>query len=478
MKHNVLIFIRALRAIAAMALLLSLDMAYAAEPGATVRNLAVASTEHRVALVIGNNAYQHVTRLNNAVGDARAMAQELRGLGFDVIEKHDVDQRNMKAAVREFVQRISNGGVGAFFYAGHGVQEGGNNFLLPVDISALSDPSALPDEAVELNGEIMARIGQSGAKFSLLVIDACRDNPFPKRSGRSIGATRGLTAATSAPEGMVVVYSAGVGQQALDRLSDNDRNPNGLFTREFIREIRKPGLEVSEVVMNVRKRVKDQAAQVKHEQTPAIYIQADRFYLTSAAQSVTNAAPSSEEDKLWATFAPSMPCDYRAYLDQYPQGRYVALAKQLLTECLEPVAGAVAAAGPRPSAAVPPEPSGGVPGDAETRLWNQAKSGGKRAQFHTYLKQYANGKYADLARAELKKLDDRDKQKMVKEETERRLDVEREKQELARGEKESWERAKAGDSKKAYAVYLEAYPKGRFVALARISLSKASIAGD
>lgn len=175
---------------------------------APARTVAVPVQERRVALVMGNNAYQHINRLDNAVGDARAMAREFRSLGFEVIEKLDVDQRSMKAAVREFVQRIANGGVGAFFFAGHGVQEGGNNYLLPVDIGALTDPAALPDEAVELYAEIMARIGQSGAKFSLLVIDACRDNPFPRRAGRGVGGMRGLTV-PGTPDGMVVVYSAG-----------------------------------------------------------------------------------------------------------------------------------------------------------------------------------------------------------------------------------------------------------------------------
>jgi hypothetical protein len=294
------------------------------------------AAEKRVALVIGNNEYRNVSKLDNAVGDARAMAREFRALGFDVIEKLNVDQRAMKAAVREFVQRASNGGVGAFFYAGHGVQEGGNNYLLPVDVGAPADPSALADEAVELNSDIMARVGQAGAKFSLIVIDACRDNPFPRNAGRSIGAPRGLSLANSAPEGMVVVYSAGVGQQALDRLGEADRDPNGLFTREFIKEMRRPGLEVAELVRNVRKRVKDQAAAVKHEQTPALYIQADRFYLVPNPTQVTIAAQADDQEAFWAQLDIARPCEYQAYLEQYPQGRYATIARQRLKVCHAP----------------------------------------------------------------------------------------------------------------------------------------------
>ena len=367
--------------------------------------------ERRVALVMGNNAYQHINRLDNAVGDARAMAREFRSLGFEVIEKLDVDQRSMKAAVREFVQRIANGGVGAFFFAGHGVQEGGNNYLLPVDIGALTDPAALPDEAVELYADIMARIGQSGAKFSLLVIDACRDNPFPRRAGRGVGGMRGLTV-PGTPDGMVVVYSAGVGQQALDRLGKDDRDPNGLFTREFIREIHVPGLEVAEVVRNVRQRVREQAAKVKHEQTPAIYIQADRFYLMPDAGSVTPQTTASPEESFWAALDPTHPCEYQAYLDQYPRG----------------------ASGP----ALPNVPA---PDDQETQFWNEVKASGSREYLEGYLKQYPRGKYGELARIELKKVEDRDRAQQAREGAEKQQAAERQRQEALRAENLEWKRA-------------------------------------
>ena len=288
----------------------------------------------RVALVIGNNDYKNVQKLNNAVADARAMAKEFRALGFDVIEKINVDQRDMKAAVREFVKRIGSGGVGAFFYAGHGVQEGGDNYLLPIDVGKLTDSGALVDEAVELNIDVMARIGQAGAKFSLLVIDACRDNPFPKRAGRGVGATRGLTAAPETPEGMVVVYSAGVGQQALDRLDESDRSPNGLFTREFIAELRKPGMEVADMVRNVRQRVKTAAATVQHEQTPAIYIQADRFYLVAPPPLPEPPTMPNSEDALWAQLDSDKPCEYQAYIEEYPKGKFAALARVRARDCV------------------------------------------------------------------------------------------------------------------------------------------------
>lgn len=434
------------------------------------RMVAVPSEERRVALVVGNNGYLHVSRLENAVGDAHAMAREFRALGFDVIEKTDVDQRAMKAAVRDFVQRIGNGGVGAFFFAGHGVQEGGNNYLLPVDIGALTDPAALADEAVELNGEVMARIGQAGAKFSLLVIDACRDNPFPRKAGRSIGGTRGLTVPAT-PEGMVVVYSAGVNQQALDRLGDSDRAPNSLFTREFIREMRKPGLEVAEVVRNVRQRVKEQAALVRHEQTPAIYIQADRYYLIPNAQNVTIHTQPSAEDSLWAQIDPYRPCDYQAYVDQYPQGTFVSLAKLRLKECShgrETKAVAVVPGVAEKTVSTPTVPlnSGIANIDPEGAFWNEVRTSAVKEYFDAYLKQYPRGRYVALAKVELKRIEDREKAERAREDAERKLAAEQERQGILRSEHQAWERARADNTSVAYAAYLERYPKGSFAALA------------
>ena len=465
------------------------DSPAASEEKPATRNLsaAIPQGERRVALVIGNNAYRHVNKLDNAVADAKAMAREFRALGFDVIERTDIDQRGMKAAVREFVGKVANGGIGAFFFAGHGVQQGGNNFLLPVDISALSDPAALPDEAVELNGEVMARIGEVGARFSLLVIDACRNNPFPRVAGRSIGGTRGL-AVPSTPDGMIVVYSAGVGQEALDRVGDNDRDPNGLFTREFIREIRKPGLEVAQVVRNVGQRVKEQAAKVRHQQTPAIYIQAGNFYLIPNAESVTvQGAPASAEDSFWAALNPAQPCEYQAYLDQHPQGKYVALARRRLAECAPKAETAKPAVDP-PKIAVPPAPTSAppvavVPDNPEADTWNEVKKGGTKEYFEAYLKQYPKGKYAGLAKVELKKLDDKDKAERAREESAKKAErarqdaeqkalAERERQDVQRAEQDAWEQAKAASTVAAYAEYLGSYPKGRYAALAQAAQQK------
>ena len=182
----------------------------------------------RRALVIGNDTYQEVSKLQNARADAKAMGAALQKVGFTVTSKSDLTERGMKDALRAFKNEIRGGDEVVIFFAGHGVQLGSANFLLPVDIRGQSEDQ-VKDEAMPLQ-RMLDDIQDSKAKFALAIIDACRDNPF-KTAGRTIGG-RGL-AATSAASGQMIIFSAGAGQQALDRLNDNDKDPNGLFTRIF-----------------------------------------------------------------------------------------------------------------------------------------------------------------------------------------------------------------------------------------------------
>ena len=209
-----------------------------------------------------------MARLNNAREDARAMAASLQSLGYQVTLRLDLREREMKQALRVFKAQVEGGDEVVFFYAGHGVQLGGSNYLLPLDIAGESEDQ-IRDEAIQLQ-RLLDDMSEKKARFTLALLDACRDNPF-KTAGRSLGG-RGL-APTSAATGQMVIFSAGAGQQALDRLGPNDKDPNGLFTRVFLREMHKPGLSVDRVVRSVRTEVVNLARSVGHEQVPAIYDQ-------------------------------------------------------------------------------------------------------------------------------------------------------------------------------------------------------------
>ena len=181
----------------------------------------------------------------------------------------------MKAALRTFSEQVQGGDEVLFFFAGHGVQLGATNYLLPIDIVGDSE-AQVRDEALQLQ-RVLDDMSDRKVKFTLAIIDECRDNPF-KSTGRAIGG-RGL-APTTAATGQMVIFSAGTGQQALDKLNNADKNKNGLFTRIFVQEMQKPNLSIDRVVKNVRNQVAELAKSVGHEQVPAIYDQVlGDFYL-------------------------------------------------------------------------------------------------------------------------------------------------------------------------------------------------------
>lgn len=229
---------------------------------------------NRKALVIGNDKYTDVSPLANAAADADAMAKSLEAVGYKVFKHHNLGEKKFKQAVRDFRQQLNGGDEVLVFYAGHGVQLGSANYLLPIDIKGEGEDQ-IKDDAILLQ-KVLDDLEEKKTKFALAVIDACRDNPF-KGKGRALGG-RGL-APTTAATGQMIMFSAGSGQQALDRLGDNDKEKNGLFTRIFVKEMLKPGLSVDRVLRNVRNEVVRLAKSVGHEQTPALYDQAiGEFY--------------------------------------------------------------------------------------------------------------------------------------------------------------------------------------------------------
>ena len=242
-----------------------------AEPAAPAKPVTFAN---RKALVIGNDQYTDVSPLANAAADADAMAKSLELVGYKVFKHHNLTEKKFKQAVRDFRQQLNGGDEVLFFYAGHGVQLGSANYLLPIDVKGEGEDQ-IKDDAILLQ-KVLDDMEEKKTKFALAVIDACRDNPF-KGKGRALGG-RGL-APTTAATGQMIMFSAGSGQQALDRLGDNDKEKNGLFTRIFVKEMLKPGLSVDRVLRNVRNEVVRLAKSVGHEQTPALYDQAiGEFY--------------------------------------------------------------------------------------------------------------------------------------------------------------------------------------------------------
>jgi hypothetical protein len=387
-----------------LALLLTfllIPLAYAA------RNLEVTGDDaQRYALVIGNDQYAAFhPPLEKAGNDARAMAKVLEKAGFKATLLLNGNEKKMNAAVNEFVDNIAGGGIGVLFFAGHGVQINNQNYLLPVDMETPKRERDVEDQAVSLQ-VVQEKIAQARAKFTLVVVDACRNNPLPKRADRAIGGTRGLTQ-PSAPNGQMVIYSAGANETALDKLHDNDRNPNGLFTREFIGVLGTPGLSVGDALKRVRSSVIAKAKSVNHDQHPAVYDQTDGdFYLVPGPAAPEAATPMRDERGLkpintapvvvvpaqdpveaayWSEVSRSDDADsYAAYLSTYPNGLHVADANEYIERDKQAKEARLKL--------------------KEDQVWRKAQDGNDFQSYAAYLNAYPNGRYVPLAKLKQGKL--------------------------------------------------------------------------
>ncbi|MFC2116083.1 caspase domain-containing protein [Bacteroidota bacterium] len=216
-------------------------------------NYATTSAQ-RVALVIGNSQYDTGPLLNPG-NDARAMAIALRNTGFEVMEYIDLEnQADMKKAIREFGRKIQNGGVGLFYYAGHGIQVGGKNYLIPTKAEIYAEEE-VEYESVDV-GFVLSQMEIARNRMNILILDACRNNPFA-RSWRS--SATGL-AFINAPAGTLIAYSTAPGSVASDGTGSN-----GLYTEELLKQIHRKGLKIEDVFKNVRSEVLDKSSNM---QTP------------------------------------------------------------------------------------------------------------------------------------------------------------------------------------------------------------------
>lgn len=200
----------------------------------------------RLALVIGNGSYQKAP-LANAASDSRRIADALADTGFQVVHLIDADRREIRAAVRALAALKAAAGRGAttlFYFAGHGVQVEGRNYLIPI-AADIRDPADLAYDAIDARW-VLDKIGPSFTGLSIVVLDACRDNPFPSATR---GSARGL-AQMSAPAGALLAYATAPGTAAFD--GDGDASP---YSGALARAIREPGLKIEEVFKRVRRQV-------------------------------------------------------------------------------------------------------------------------------------------------------------------------------------------------------------------------------
>jgi Caspase domain/Bacterial SH3 domain len=251
-----------------------------------------ASAERRLAIVIGNNDYQDVPKLEKAVGDSTAIGLKLEKLGFTVTKALNVDRRKMNQALSRFYESIEPGDTVLVQYSGHGVELQGQNYLLPIDAPAPDNGGVelLKSETISLQVLIETLVDKkAGAR--ILIIDACRDNPFAQAGKRSIGGTRGL-AKVEVTRGTFIMYSAGTGQSALDRLDDGDASPTSVYTRVLLKKLDQPGTTLRDLASSVREDVFNLAKDVGHEQYPAYYDEMPSNFLLSPTLATATPTPT------------------------------------------------------------------------------------------------------------------------------------------------------------------------------------------
>jgi tetratricopeptide (TPR) repeat protein len=218
----------------------------AQDRGLDVRRNKSETQDHRkFALIIGNGSYKF-SPLKNPPTDAKDMALALAGFGFDVVCKTDLNQNEMKQAIRAFGERIRPGGIGLFYYAGHAVQVDGRNYLIPVGVE-ITHEHEVEYEAVDV-GFLLSQMREAHNQLNIVILDACRNNPFI----RKFRSTNGGLASINAPSGTLIAYATSPGSVA----SDGDGR-NGLYTQELLRAMRQPALKIEDVFKRVRSGVQD-----------------------------------------------------------------------------------------------------------------------------------------------------------------------------------------------------------------------------
>jgi Caspase domain len=353
------------------------SLAFLAAVLAVVALPPAAQADKRVALVIGNGAYQNTTHLASPAKDAGDLSAALARLGFEVVDGLDLDKRAMERSMRQFTQKLTRADVALFYFAGHALQSGGQNYLMPVD-AQLKSEGDIDFETLPL--ALLLRQMEREAKTSIVLLDACRDNPLARGLARSLG-----TRSSSIGQGLAEV-KAGVGtlvglatQPGYIALEGEERNSP--YATALLKHVESPGRDVGGVLVSVRNDVLQATAgkQVPWEfaaLTEEVYFRP----VTGAAAAlappppaavpapppVASDSPPPDYDKemeiaFWNAIKVSKsPAVLQTYLDRYPRGTFAGLARVMIDQLKQPEPGAPASPGPllaNLQAAPPPAPA-------------------------------------------------------------------------------------------------------------------------
>ncbi|WP_109466713.1 caspase family protein [Albibacillus kandeliae] len=335
--------------------------------------------EPRFALVVGNSDYQHVTTLPNPSRDAETIAKTLEALGFEVIELIDVDRTGLTRGIVQFGRKLREAGssaTGLFYYAGHGVQSFGANYLLPVDVE-LIDAADLGLVALDVQ-TVLRQMYSAGNRTNIMILDACRNNPFSALPDFN---EKGL-AEMQAPTGTFLAYATAPGSVALDGAGSNSP-----FTSALARLMPTPGLPIEQMFKQVRIEVLKETGGM---QTPW-----DSSSLTgdfSFVEGEKLTARDLEAQQFWESIKETRdPVQIMLFLRGYGDTAFAGEARGLLSNIMEQELAGVPKA---------PEPEAG-PSDDEVRLFETAREENTIAAYEAYLARFPKGVFAEMVQQEL-----------------------------------------------------------------------------
>jgi hypothetical protein len=353
-----------------------------------------ALAEKRVALIVGNSAYQSVSKLPNPSKDANAVAKMFKEAGFEVIVQHDVGNLDFKRAIRRFGDASLDAEIAVVYYAGHGIEVNGASYLIPVDAKLASDRDA-PDEAVPLDRLLqeVEDVGGKSMRLRLIILDACRDNPFARtmrvaRQGsrsRSTGVGGIGAVQPTAGSDMLVAYAAKAGQTADD--GDGDHSP---FTQALLRSLTIPGLDIRLAFGRVRD---DVLKTTGNKQEPFVYgsLGGGVVALVPAAPQVQAVDPTAAKADYDLVAQIGTKKAFEIFLSTYKTGFYAELAKAQLEELnkLEQQ--------PK-QAALPTQQAPAVRANTEEqRAWSKLEGTTDIGQLQAFIKKYPSSPQAILA---------------------------------------------------------------------------------
>ncbi len=283
-----------------------------------------AYAQRRVALVIGNSAYVNTPRLENPKNDAADIAASLKQLGFEVAEGRDLDKAFMDRTIRNFADMLAGAQMALFYYAGHGLQVGGQNYLVPVD-AKLTSAAALDFETIRM--DLVQRTMERETSTNIVILDACRDNPLARNLARALGTRsasigKGLAAVESG-EGTLISFSTQPGNVALD-----GQGRNSPFAAALLKHIPAPGEDLPTILIKVRN---DVMAATERRQVPWEHSALTAKVFFTSPKPTVPTVDLQIELSFWDSVKDSTnPSVLKTYVDRYPHGEFATIAGALI----------------------------------------------------------------------------------------------------------------------------------------------------